>query len=436
MIWQRTGRHQMEQLIRSAKTEYPVSEDYLERVTAAVANAPAPPMARSRRRLIAVTVGAAVALFALGFVPIPMGKAPGALERAIAALSGAPSVHMVARGWSGGNYYRFEAWNAPDGSTRYEQWRNGTLWELMITRPEWALHYDADSSTAWESDMPPIPDLRFQISILPDASTRTGLQKTLSYVQEALHGRVTERRERSLWGGAIDVIEAQCQVHSGWVISGVPYDSDGVALVQAEVDPGTNETISLREYKQVGSRWELLFETELIEWDVETPESLWTFEPPPGTKLTRHTWWTGRADAELAVAYSADWEVVLHAIDVNHTGETVVLTISRWMSEGSDPDLGARPQAPEVEAVDSSGSSYSQDPGMGCVTVPAGGYWVRTLHRQGAAPGFPPRAMTVTIGSQSEAEAGHPPVTFRNIPLPPRQSTDDLFAAETEVIQY
>jgi hypothetical protein len=36
MFWQRTRRRRMEELIRSAKTDFPVSQEYTERVAAAI----------------------------------------------------------------------------------------------------------------------------------------------------------------------------------------------------------------------------------------------------------------------------------------------------------------------------------------------------------------------------------------------------------------
>jgi hypothetical protein len=397
-------------------------------VMAIEARAPAP--ARPRRRWIAVAAGAAAVLIGVGFVPLPAGRTHGVLARAMATLDAGPNIHVVARGWSGEDEYRIEEWSAADGGMRYETWRNGELSHLIIQLPERSLRYIADERAAYEYDMPPMPDRR---QILTRDSTRAGFEGRLRFLEDALDATVSERRERSLWGGEVDVIEAQMHVSPGVVLSGVPYDEAGTAILRAEVDPQTGRVRSLREYLETDEGRRPVFETEAIEWDAEIPDSTWTFTPPAGTKVERHTWWATRAGRELAAAQSGDWRVVLHAIDVSRTGY-VVLTLSRWLPE-AEPDPERRPGTPEARAVDNLGTTYTQDDSrFGCHTDRMGGYWITTLRPSRPAPAA--SGISLTIGAEAEAGLGHPPVTFHNLPLPPRQQADDLFKAATEVIQY
>jgi hypothetical protein len=69
--------------------------------------------------------------------------------------------------------------------------------------------------------------------------------------------------------------------------------------------------------------------------------------------------------------------------------------------------------------------------------VHARDYIVSTLEREPSAvpPGIA-QTLTLTVRPANREPYADQSVTFRNIPLPPRQHTDDLFATETEVIQY
>ena len=426
------------------KTEHVDSEfgELLEKATpemeagwearASAATSAARPAARKPWRWAMAAAGLA-ALIGLGFVPVRTGEATGALGRAVAALDGARGVHVVARGWSGGNEYRFEEWSTADGDTRYDQWRNGALWLTRITCVDWILFYDASSAIASAFDLPPAPEANRWPPKTP--STREGLGSKLQYMEEHLDGSWEEWREDSLLGRPVDVIEAIGHVKAASVLSGIPYESAGMVCVLAEIDVDTDRLISLREYRDVDGSWELTFETQAIEWDAEIPDSVWEFEPPAGTEFRGHTWWTGRADQELASGYAGDWKVVLHALDVNRYGD-VAVTLSRWLPEADWDSEVPQPQLPRVTVVDDRGIEYTQALGCGCVVGPAGGYWILNMSPEGGEDGPAPQSITLTIGSEEEAQAGHEPVTFRYVPLPPRQDVEGVFEATTEVIQY
>lgn len=61
---------------------------------------------------------------------------------------------------------------------------------------------------------------------------------------------------------------------------------------------------------------------------------------------------------------------------------------------------------------------------------------VRLVPATGESEGTWPTTVSVTISNGAPRGMKLEPITFRDIPLPPSQNVDDLFAAETEVIQY
>ena len=391
------------------------------------------------RRWVIAAVGAAV-LFGLGFVPIPMGKAPGALARAMAMASQATTVHMTGHGWTARGEFDVERWVTDDGFSRQEKWVNDELVELNITHGDRVLLYFVDPETGAASATEAfLPTNRYKLGELPAAEGKSYLAR-MFHSFEVLAGdlgiappdiEMTERRERSLWGGLLDVVEAEFTVKGTMSISGVSYMDGDMVRIKAEVDPETNRLLSMAQYRFEGV-WGPTYRAE-YEWDVDLPEG-GEFRPPKGTKLTRCTWWEKRADQVLAVGTTKDWEVVLHCIDVNRRGDLVLSlhraprsesTMSRWQN-GS--------VAWKVEAVDDAGVGYhvvARGPQSSYFLV---GYGRASLQREWEE-GIP-RSVTLTIYPYPQGKTTDQSVTFRNIPLPPRQNVDDLCAAEMEVIQY
>jgi hypothetical protein len=87
-----------------------------------------------------------------------------------------------------------------------------------------------------------------------------------------------------------------------------------------------------------------------------------------------------------------------------------------------------------LEAVGSGEEQYTQDNAYGCYNARGSGYWITTLIPSDR--GRHPRSITLSVTPYPDPPSADQSATFPNIPLPPRQNTDDLFAAETEVIQY
>ncbi len=414
----------------------PLNPQVRDRAVQAMANS-APARAHPRRRLIAITVGvAAVVLFGLGFVPFPAGSAKGALARAQAGMLNAGTFHMVAMGWVEGMEYRFETWASQEGLYREDRWENGSLNTSDMTWPEGHLSYVAAVGKADEHDSPHMPP---RLVWSRNMSDRAGLEKLFAFLRDILAGTVTERRVKTLWGGERDVVIAEATVNRSSVISGIPYLRAGKVRVVAEIAPDTGRLISLEEYSLNRDSSELKYRTESVEWDVEIPEDTWTFNPPSGTTLHRYRWWTDRQDKLLATGNTANWQVNVHTIDVNRSGDLVV-TLSRWLLQPDVQELSSSP-SPSVHVEDSASVEYVQEPSFTCVNwvseKQTGGYWTTTLRRdRSAEPTQAPRSVSLTIHPYSYAPYQAEAVTFRNLPLPPRQQADDLFKASEEVIQY
>ncbi len=158
MFWQRTHRRRMEELIRSAKTDFPISQEYVERVTAGIEGAPPTARGRSRRKLVAIAAGVVVALVGLGFVPFPMGSAKGALDRALAATENATTVHV--RSWMtvpagsttawgetavAGGRIPFDEWvsESEEGFYRWER-RSESEYSLTLAVGPWEVIYQEE----------------------------------------------------------------------------------------------------------------------------------------------------------------------------------------------------------------------------------------------------------------------------------------------------
>jgi len=385
----------------------------------------------------AFVVAGAMALFGLGFVPIPMGAAPGALDRALAAAEEATTVHVVEMRWTDEGETVIEEWYSNEGFWRRDILNDGHPRNTEISVGPWKLSVTPDGMRASETFTPTKLHP-------PDPFDRSHLERQLALIRYLSSWRgepapdisITERTEASVWGRPVDIFEAQWTVTSspdGWSGLGTHYPKGTQVLMEAEIDPRTGQLLSVREYWLNGRHWEQTYEG-VYEWNVEISEELQQVELTRGATLTRYKWWESRAEQVLAQADTRDWTVTLHAIDIQHGGD-VVLSLSRVETPDSEMPLVYNHAPPlVVEAVGSAGDQYEQQNYYSCYNARHSGYWTTTL--KPLKPHAYPRAMTLTIwpypGSPSEDQF----VTFKDIPLPPRHDTDDLFAAETEVIQY
>jgi len=444
MFWQRTHRRRMEELIRSAKTDYPVSQEYVERVSGAIEGADVPVRGRSRRKLVAIAAAVLVVLVGLGFVPFPAGGSKGALERALTAAENATTVHI--RTWR-------RPPNGSDGTTTGEttmdEWlseeglwrrscRSREAFSLELVIGPWKVSYQEEGgkpTSAYEmynpcylhpADMPDRDQFnrKFdQLHLIAGSGGQVGPEVDFS-----------EHRDASLWGGYVDVVEARLKVgDASSFCFGGPYGPTDQILATAEIDEASNRLISVREYKLVGARREQTYQAD-YEWDVEIPDELKSFDLPAGTKLTRSTWWETRADQAIVQADTRDWTVTLHSVDVNRSGD-ILLSLSRVETPDSEmPSVYNSAPRLFVEARGNGGEEYTQQNYFGCFNARHSGYWTTTLKPANAESR--PRSITLTIWPYKESPSEDQSVTFRNIPVPPRQDVDDVMAASTEVIQY
>jgi hypothetical protein len=391
------------------------------------------------RRLVLAAVGVA-ALVGLGFVPIPMGSAAGALERALAQAEQATTVHMTGHAWNPDGDYDFEMWASDDGFYRTDKLAGGQPVSVTLISGARRLDYGVadDDGKQYASELFDPTTHHLGGPKMPDRSYVEGFFQSFKRMHEQLgvpapDMKISERRERSLLGITRDVIDAEWTVQGDGSISGVNYRDGDMVRMRYEIDPHTGRLLRVKQYKFEGT-WEPRYEAEYV-WDVEIPVNVRDFQPPQGTKLTRMLWWEKRVDQVVAQADTDDWGVSLHSLDVNREGD-IVLSLSRqWKDESTLSRYMDSAPVIWVQAADNAGGRYTQLNRFSCYNTGTVGYWTTTLQRSSAA-GNP---STVTLTVYPYVRKGRSPgqsVSFRNIPLPPRQNTDDLFAAETEVIQY
>jgi hypothetical protein len=390
------------------------------------------------RRLVIAAVGVA-ALVGLGFVPIPMGKAPGALERAMAQAEQATTVHMTGHAWNPNKEYDFEMWAADDGFYREDEISGGQAVSVTLISGARRLDYGVadDDGKQYASELFDPTTHHLGGPKMPDRSYVEGFFQSFKRMHEQLgvpapDMKISERRERSLWGITRDVVDAEWTVQGDGSISGVDCRDGDRVRMRYDIDPPTGRLLQVKQYKFEGT-WEPRYEAEYV-WDVEIPANVRDFQPPQGTKLTRSLWWENRVGQVVAQADTDDWSVSLHAVDVNRNGD-IVLSLSRELNPESrlSRSMDAAPVM-RVEATDSAGGRYTQLHRYSCYSSSTVGYWGTTLERSSAAGN--PRTVTLIVHPYAKGVSEDQSVTFRNLPLPPRQNTDDLFAAETEVIQY
>jgi len=373
------------------------------------------------RRLAIAVIGVA-ALVGLGFVPIPMGSAAGALDRALAAVEQATTLHLVGRGQQA----EVELWMCSDGLWRYETRQNGSTVNVWLLDGNKEMTYDAGERQVTETDLPARQGPGF--GEVFRRLERDEVARLLAGAASLFDLDLTETRETTAWGGVRDVVEVEGVLPEGMVIPGLPCRAGDRVLIRAEIDAGTGRLAAAQVYALQGGQWELNYSADL-EWETPVPESVRTLDLPPGTTVVRDMWWTTHTDRVGARGTAPGWSVVLHSLDVNQAGDLFV-TLSRWPE--SQTPLAVQPTP--VQAEDDAGGRYVQADGHRFVGSYSGGYWTVILRREGGVG--TPRNVTMTVYADPESPTSDQSVTFRNVPLPPRQDPDDLFAAETEVIQY
>ena len=393
--------------------------------------------ARGLSRRWALAAVGAVALVGLGFVPIPVGQATGVLERAMAMASQATTVHMIGHAWTPKDDYDFERWVSDDGFYRSEKRSGGEVLYLQMNWGARELSYSVEDGQGYAFESFDPTERHRTGTVMPNGSYVERFFESFKRLYEELgvpppEMKITERRERSLWGGAVDVVEAEWTIEGEASISGVTYRDGDIVRIRAEIDPRTKRLLRMEQCKFEGL-WEPRYEAE-YEWDVEIPQAVLEFRPPKGTTLTRSHWWEERAGQVVAEGETADWKVTVHAVDVNRHGD-IVLSLSRELKPGAPtgPYWNASPIM-RAAARDDAGIEYEQLGRYGCNSSLRIAYWTTILERPSEAGR--PRTVTLTIWPYAKGAGEEQSVTFQNLRLPPRQDVEDVWEAAKEVIQY
>ena len=211
---------------------------------------------------------------------------------------------------------------------------------------------------------------------------------------------------------------------------GLFYNHGETILIHVVADAETKRPTRVEHFRLVSGTREPTYRAD-IEWDIAVPEDVWQFTPPEDTRAERSIDWEVMAKQELARGETRDWTVVLHAIEVAANGE-VHLAISR-AETGANVIADSAPPI-WVSALGSDGERYDQTDRGPFFGAPGLARAVVTLEPENR--GATPRSITLTVTPYPADPSEDQSVTFYNIPLPLRQNVDDVFAAETEVIQY
>jgi|GEM_PF-6317128 len=412
-----------------------LSEQARERALQGMAQVGARPKSR-RKRLLVIATAALVALAALGFVPVPLGSAPGAWAQAIAAAEKAQTVHILGTSRRG-DFDKREIWLGRKGFRYFAEWSQGKLRYFSLRDPENNLSYNyyAKARQAYENYLPK-PKSGIDMSL--GLGSPEGIARSLKFAEQALSERsLSEYRKRNLWGGETKIIEIVGEIKNrGTVINGPHYRAGDKVKVIIVTDAKTGHARSEREYVYKKQQWQLEYQAK-YEWNVNLPGPE-TYRklmvPPPGTLLTRSNWWENRANQAISITKNQDWEITLHALDINKRGE-IFLSISR----ARRPD-GRVPQKYnsgwiKVEARDNTGGNYTQ--ASRCSVVMD--HWIFSLLPNNPGKMPVPHSITMTIFPYSHDPTGKLKdefVVLKDIPLSPRQNGDNLVVEAIKKIQY
>ena len=369
----------------------------------------------ARRRWVAVAVGAAAALVALGVLAPPWSGEESTWNRVLAAAEKASSLHVRANVLRPEGKVTSESWMAK-GFSRHEDWRDGELKSVGLTieddvSPRRLLRYSESERGRRGMDLvlPPRPPLDLTRSIFASGDA----------LVKAIEGWASsDEVESRTWTkaastGMVEVVEATRTVRRMWLGSfGRQADIGDRLRVRAEIDPQTDRLLSVAEYRLEDGLWQEVYATELIEYDVPIPGELREFDFPPGTVVERTRWWDGRTDEVLAEAEVDGWNVKVHALDVDLEGN-IYLTFSLWTKKRRD--LAGWPAA---EAIDIKQTRYGRFT-TGTVANDYGIIVMRPELRSRPKGGRPPRSATITFWPRLDEDGGGKSVMFRHLPLPP-----------------
>lgn len=375
---------------------------------------------RGRRRLT-WALGVVTFLASIGFVPVPLGPAKGAWAHALAAAREVAAVHVQVHDQNG--QLETDEWIGADGFKRKSTYQNGRLKKLNIIGHKY-MFYDVANKYAEES-IPAPGDLKPRNA---DIFTKNALESIAIFLERSPQAKLSESRTGSLWGGTYHLIQVEGIINYTLMFNSVKYSPGDNIRIILKTDPASGRILETKQYKldSAGAMKEAKYVT--IEWDVEAPPEFRSFFYPPGTKVIHNRMWQDRTGHTIATARSQHWQVSIHAVDVNRSGD-VYLTISRNMISDITLPKGMKFYDPEISAVDSTGVRYVMERGA----YVSGEYRIIKLIRQNSTASSP-RTIILTFDLAPSREQGT--LVFRNIPLPRRGGYDDLTQATVEEVQY
>ena len=93
------------------------------------------------------------------------------------------------------------------------------------------------------------------------------------------------------------------------------------------IEVESQQLIAFEKQHLVMNGWEPTVRCDVLEYDEEIPESTFVFQPPPGVKVVKRTWWKERRSQVLAQKTQGAWDLMVHSIDVADNGN-VFLSLS------------------------------------------------------------------------------------------------------------
>jgi hypothetical protein len=385
------------------------------------------------RSWVMAGIAAVIVLSVLGLIPSTQTQASGAWGMAVWEAQHADSLHVVARSWPRGRETVTKFWSSKEGGWRLEYWVNGSLERLQLYGPTSKWDYDGPEKAGRE-----VPQFPYMDGWILNTSVFGNMSALFSDLHEYFGLTVTERRNVATPEGLRCVIEAEGVGNGAGGLLLIDFTSGVPIKVTAEIDESTKRPVSLKILRREGNTWKVAYQTEKVEWDIALPAGIEEFTPPAGAEIKRVTWWSDRADKMISDRKTKDWNIVLQAVDVNRSGD-LFLTVRRTYMPSADPDDHPDPMDLfSIDAQDDTGTKYRQEDSSSGVENNANGHYnsavILILRREKETASAPlPASVTLTIRPYSGCRQQ---ATFQEVPLPPRQDTDNPLREAIEVVKY
>jgi hypothetical protein len=383
--------------------------------------------------LIALTVVMA-AVGGAWLLAVPGLTATGIIEEMMRAAAASDSAHMTESVWMEGETVTREQWVSSRGLAREMRVGEQVVQVELFGVDRTLLYVAADTGRAFvEESGGRLCTPERKAALLSEGLLGSAMLFALSDGSSRL---LSEQLANEGDGRSTRIVEIQWRPPRGTTgvfalnNKGLIYNHGETILIHVVADAETRRPTRVEHFRLVNGTREPTYQAD-IEWDIAVPQDVWQFTPPEDTRVERSIDWAIMAKQELVRGQTRDWTVVLHAIEVAANGD-VHLAISR-AETGANVIASSAPPI-RVSALGSDGERYHQTDRGPFFGAPGLARAVVTLEPENR--GATPRSITLTVTPYPADPSEDQSVTFRNLPLPPRQDVDDLLATETEVIQY